>query len=263
MEFILLGLLGWLFLFKIDKGSNVPFNERGGGRTEIQQAPAQPPAPSAGESAESLYQARLQYDPQVAGMEYDLAQQYEPLYAAMQAGLYGQYAPQVAGIQEQVRQQYSPEQYALTEEFAQQARQRLADPYAETAEETAAMEAARGRQREQLTRGLRERAELGGGLYGGRAARREEMAGTELEQAFTTQDIARRQQGAQTALQYAIPMIQQLYPQVGFPGQPAQRGAVQQPVTPGADALYQAMYGAGRQQYFPQQYQGFLSRYIM
>ena len=117
------------------------------GETTITQAPTVP-APSAGESAESLFRARLQYDPQVAAMEQQLAQQYYPQQAALQAALYQQYAPMIAGTQEQLRQQYAPLQTQLTGAFAQQALQRLQTPYAETPEETAAMEAIRGRQRE-------------------------------------------------------------------------------------------------------------------
>ena len=101
-------------------------NERGGGSSGGFQAAPTTPAPDPGESAESLYQARLKYDPQIAALEQQLAEQYQPQQAQLAAELYGQYAPQIAGLQEQLRQQYAPEQTALTQAFAQQAQQRLA-----------------------------------------------------------------------------------------------------------------------------------------
>lgn len=227
-----------------------PFLLLGGDKTTIQQAPPQPPAPSAGESAEDLFKARLQYDPQIAQLEQSLAEQYLPQQASLQAALYQQYAPLMAGTQEQLRQQFSPEQYALTQAFGQQAMQRLQDPYGQTPEETAALEAIRGRQRQQLTEGLRTRANLGGGLFGGRAQATEQRGLTELEQAFAAEDIGRRQQGAETALRYSMPVIQQLYPQTQYPGAAPQQAPVGQAVTPSGDALYNALYGAGRPTYF-------------
>lgn len=221
----------------------------GGSKTEIKQAPTTP-APDPGQSAESLYNARLQYDPKVAEMEQGLAEQYYPQQAALQAALYKQYAPQMAQQQQDLRQQFSPTQAALTEELAQQGMQRLQSPFGYTPQEQEALDANRGRQQEQLSEQLRTRANLGGGLFGGRAQATEQRAQTELGQAFTEQDIARRQQGAQTALQYAMPSIQQLYPQVSFPGQPPLQGAPQQSVTPDANALYNAMFQASQPQNF-------------
>jgi len=226
-----------------------PFLLLGGSKTEIQQAPTTP-APDPGQSAADLYQARLQYDPKVAEMEQGLAEQYYPQQAALQAALYKQYAPQMANIQEQLRQQFSPTQAALTEQLAQQGQQRLASPFGYTPQEQAALDANRLRQQQELSEQLRTRANLGGGLFGGRAQATEQQALTELGQAFTEQDIARRQQGAQTALQYAMPSIQQLYPQVSFPGQAPLTGAPAQPVTPDANALYNAMFQASQPQNF-------------
>jgi len=223
----------------------------GGQPTTVVQAAPTTPAPDPGESSEALYQARLKYDPQVAAMEQNLAQQYLPQQSALQAALYQQYAPMVAQTQEDLRRQFAPEQTALTEQFAQQAQKRLASPWGETPEELAALEAGRQRQREDLTEQLRTRANLGGGLFGGRAASTEQQAQTELGQAFAQEDIARRQAGSETALRYAMPIMQQLYPQTQYPGQPQTSAyGVQQPVTPGADVLYQAMYGASQPQYF-------------
>ncbi|MBU0598889.1 hypothetical protein KKF61_07965 [Patescibacteria group bacterium] len=221
----------------------------GGSKTEIQQAPTTP-APSAGESAADLYKARLQYDRPIAQQEQQLAEEFYPQQAALQSALYSQYAPQMAGIQEQLRQQYSPTQMAVTEEVAQQGMQRLQSPYGYTPEQQQAVDAIRLRQQQDLQEQLRTRANLGGGLYGGRAGATEQRALTELGQSFAQQDIDRQMQGAQLALQYATPSLQQLYPQVSYPGQVPLQGTPQQSVTPDANALYNAMFQASQPQNF-------------
>ena len=218
-------------------------------KTTIQQAPTTP-APSAGETARDVAQARLEFDPQIAQLEQGLAEQFLPQQAELQAALLRQFAPQAAGLQQDLRQQFSPTQAALTEAFAQQGLERLQGGFGETEEETAALEAGRERQRQELTRGLRTRANLGGGLFGGRAQRTEQRAGTELEQAFSAQDIARRQQGAQQALQFAIPSIQQLFPQTQFPGQPQFQSPVQQGAVPSPDLIAQSIFQASQPQNF-------------
>ena len=213
----------------------------GGGKpATVVQAPAAP-VPTAGETAAQVAQARLEYDPQIAAQQQQLAEQYYPQQVGLQASLLQQFAPQAAGLQQQIRQEYSPTQAALTEAFAQQGLERLEDPFGLTPEEATAEEAIRGRQREQLTQQLRTRANIGGGLFGGRAQATEQRALTELEQAFAQQDISRRQAGAQTALQYAIPSIQQLFPQTQFPGAPGLQPPVGQGAVPSPDALLAAM----------------------
>lgn len=222
------------------------------GETTIQTAPLQP-TPSAGETASQIAEARLEFDPQIAAQQQQLSEQFLPQQAQLQASLLQQFAPQAAGLQQEIRQEFSPTQAALTEAFAQQGLERLQGGFGETPEELAALEAGRERQRQELTRSIRTRANLGGGLFGGRAARREEQAGTELEQAFATQDIARRQQGAQTALQFAIPSIQQLFPQTQFPGLPQFQQPVQQGAVPDPNALLAAITQAQTPQAFATQ----------
>lgn len=264
--------------------------ERGGGGTEIQQAPPQPPAPSASETAKDLYEARLQYDPQVASMEQGLQQQYAPQQAALQAALYQQYAPMLAGSQQQLREQYAPTQTAVTEQLGQRAlselqrpedallqslgataQQQLQSPYGYSPQEQSSIDAIRGRQMGKTQEAIRTQANLGGGLFGGRTQARESEAMQQMGQQFAQEDVGRmlgqqgqaqqlalqvpQAQAAQRAegLRYSIPVAQQLYPQTQFPGMPQQAPAVQQGVTPGADTLYNAMYGAGRNEYYATQ----------
>ena len=195
---------------------------------QVIQMPAQPPAPSAGESAADIYKSRLQYDPQIAALEYAMAQQYAPQYGQLFA---------------QTAEQQFPGIGALTGTGISQAQQRFESPFGYTPEEQAYLDAIRGRQREQIARNIRESANLGGGLYGGRRELREDRALSELEQAFGAEDIGRRLQGGLYAQQQAIPYLQMLYPQI------QQTPAVSQSAVPNADALYQALYGSTRRDY--------------
>lgn len=224
----------------------------GGTKTSIQQAPTTP-APSAAESARDIYQARLQYDPSVAAMEMGLAQQYYPQQAQLAAALYGQYAPQIAQTQQALRQQVMPEQQRLIDVMTQQAIERMESPYAYTPEEQEAITGIRGRAEEELTRAMRTRANIGGGLFGGRAAGMEERAISEMQQAFAGEDIGRRLQAGQYAQQAALPIAQIMYPQMQYPGMPPTQQVPQVSAVPSADQLYAAMAQAQQPQYFAQQ----------
>lgn len=173
-------------------------------------------APSASQSAEDLYKARLQYDPQTAELEYKMAQQYSPLYAA----LYKQtLAEQFPGLNE------------LQQTGTATALDQLKSAYGLAPESSYSQY-----QRGQLQKQYRERANLGGGLYGGRAQEGENTAVANLEQSFRSQ-----------AQQAALPYLQILYPQI------TQQSAVSQGVTPSANTLYQAMYGASQPESYLQQ----------
>ena len=215
---------------------------------QVIQMPAQPPAPSAGESAADIYKARLQYDPQMAALEMQQQQQYMPQQAALEYALYSQYYPQLARQQQQLQQQLYPQQSQLLEAGAGRAMQRLASPFGYTPEEETALGGIRGRQIEQAQRQARERANLGGGLYSGRAETQENRMVNELQQAFAAEDINRRLQGGYQAQQGAIPFYQILYPQIGTQ-QPQFQPFQYQSAVPDPSQLYNAMYGASRRDY--------------
>ena len=225
----------------------------GGGGPKAQPAqvismPAQPPAPSASESAENIYQARLKYDPQLAALEFQQQQQFMPQQAALEAALYRQYYPEYARSQQALQQELYPQQSQLLEAGAGQAMQRLQSPFGYTSEEEQALGGIRQRQRDQLIKQMRERANLGGGLYSGRAIESERRGLTELEQAFAAEDINRRLQGGYQAQQGAIPYMQILYPQIGTTQPQFQPFQYQSAVT-SPESLYNAMYGASRRDY--------------
>ena len=220
----------WAEEFKKEYGF-YPISGGGGEKpqpAQVIQMPAQPPAPGAGETAADVYRARIQYDPQIAALEYAMAQQYAPQYGQLFAQTAERQFPGIGG---------------LTETGISQAQQRFESPFGYTPEELETLAAIRGRQRGQIARNIREEANVGGGLYGGRRELREDRALSELEQAFGAEDIGRRLQGGLYAQQQAIPYLQMLYPQI------QQTPAVSQSAVPNADALYAAMAQASQRQY--------------
>lgn len=236
----------------------------GGGGSDPQpaqviQMPAQPPAPSATETAENIYAARVKYDPQLAQLSFDQQQRFLPQQTALETALLQQYSPQISqglfDIQaSQLRQgqglqrELQPQATAITEAGAGRALEQLQNPYAYSTSEQSALDAMRQRTREQVTRNLREQANVGGNLYGGRSQALEARTMGELENAFTQEDMQRRLQAGQIAQQGAIPYLSIINPQV------AQAQANLKPfqyesATPSADTLYNALYGAGRRDY--------------
>jgi len=216
------------------------------------QAVQQPAAPSAGESAAQIAEAKLKYDPLTAASDWAIQQQYMPQQTALYNALYSQYMPQMAATQQQTQQQLYPYQSQIVEQGAQSALSRLQNPDYMTPEEQAALTTGRGQQISELQRAMRERANLGGGLYGGRAAGAEAKNITDLLQQFEIQDYQRRMQAGQAAQQALTPYMQILYPQVGTQ-QPSVSSYQYQSAVPSADALYNAIFQAGRLQYLPSQ----------
>lgn len=208
---------------------------------QVIQAPAQPPAPSPSETTAQSMEAQLKYNPQLYEQYAKSYAQYLPQLTGAEFDIQKQYAPQLQALQ----QQMYPQQTQLVEALSRQALQRMQSPYGYTPEEQSSIDAIRQRETQRLQQGVRERQNLGGTLYGGRGAQAEQEATSQLAQAFAQEDINRRLQGSQQALQYATPALQIQYPQIS----PAQVPNYWQSGTPSADQIYQAMYGSTRQQY--------------
>jgi hypothetical protein len=64
-----------------------------------------------------MYQAQMEWSPQIAEQQMGMFQQYMPQVMQMQQGLMEQYAPQQAALQQQLQQQYEPEAYAAREQL--------------------------------------------------------------------------------------------------------------------------------------------------
>ena len=239
-----------------------PIGGSGGSKkteTQIVAMPQQPPAPSATESAADVYKARMQYDPLIAQQEFQIQQQQMPQMTALETALAQQYAPQLAQLYTNIQQQQMPQLQALQSQlFPQQSQvieagagralERLQSPFGYTPEEETALGGIRQRQRDLLVESLRNQANLGGGLFGGRAMNREQQALAEQQQGFGAEDINRRLQGDIYAQQAANPYINILYPQAAtqqFQTQPFQY----QSTAASPDTLYNAMFQAGRRDY--------------
>jgi len=227
---------------RADKNKNV---YGGGGSKETQTqfipAPAQPAAPSASETSAQAMQSQLQYNPQLYEQYAKAYAQYSPQLTGVDIATQQQYAPQILALQ----QQMYPQQSKLIEAMATQGLERLNSPYGYSTGEQSALDSMRAKQQSDLQKQFRERANLGGGLYGGRTQAMEQEGMTQLGNAFTEQDINRYLQAGQTALQYVNPLLQIQYPQVS----PAQTPNYWQGVTPDPSSIYNAMYQGSRQDY--------------
>jgi hypothetical protein len=202
-------------------------------------------APNANESSAQIAEARLKYDPLMAQQELDLQKQFAPQQAELYQSMYNQYYPQMARQQQQMQQELYPYQSQVVEQGAQSALSRLQNPDYMTPQEQQAINSQREQETTGLMRAMRERANLGGGLYGGRAAGAEAKSVSDLMQSYESQDYSRRMQAGQAAQQALTPYMQILYPQVGT--QQPQTGAFQyQSAVPDANTLYNAMFQASQ-----------------
>ena len=89
-----------------------------GGGTTIHQ-PTPPPQPSTADAINAyiqglpqMMQAQMEYAPQLAQQQYDIAQGLAPQYAEQAWQMQQQYAPMMAQQQQELQQQYEPEAYA-------------------------------------------------------------------------------------------------------------------------------------------------------
>lgn len=94
--------------------------------------------------------------------------------------------------------------------------QNLISPTGISPEQQAALDSRRALAQDQLVKSMRERANLGGGLYGGNSIQNESRAVGELQSGFAESDIAREERARLNALQGLVPYLQMLYPQANI-----------------------------------------------
>ena len=123
-------------------------------------------------------------------------------------------------LQEDVRKQVFGGEQQVREALQQNILKSLQSPAGATPEQLAAQESIRGRETDRLTRALRTRANLGGGLFGGRAQGTEERAVGELGQQFSSQDILLDEQRKQQSFTNALQFMQLLFPEIGIGATP-------------------------------------------
>ena len=163
---------------------------------------SQPATVTPQESAASTYQAMLQYEPQAAKLYADI--QRDPYYGTKAT----------TQLEESIRRELFPQETQVRDLLTQNVNQALTSPIGLTQQQSEAQNALRGQAQSNLQRALREQAQMGGNLYGGRAANTEANAVRDLNYQFAESDIARDQQNRLNAIQSALPLLQLLYPNV-------------------------------------------------
>src|SRR3990167_4467096 len=122
------------------------------------------PIPPPQQQAGDIYQAQLQYDPLAAQKNYGIL-------ASSEYGL-----QPTTQLFENTRQNVFPQETAIRDQLAQNILGNLVSPTGITTGQQEAIDTRRGQAQTELQKALRERANLSGGLYGGRAADEETRA---------------------------------------------------------------------------------------
>jgi len=196
-----------------------------GGSTVI-QAPPQAPAPTVGETSAQVYQSKMQYDPQMAQLSYDILT--NPNY-----GLGA-----TTGYLEQQRQELFPGENQVRQALQQQVLQGLQSPTGLTPDQQASIDQRRALATSRMQEASRNNANLGGNLYGGRSQRAEMEDVGNLQNQFAEEDIAREMTARNNSIQAALPFLQILFPDVGLTP-PQFESAV-----PSGGAAYQGLLSA-------------------
>lgn len=201
-----------------------------GSRNTTIQAPAQQALPSAGQTASEIAQASLQYDPLMAQNAYNIAT--NPNYGAQ---------PFTQAL-EDVRSNVFTQESAIRDQLLQNILGSLQSPTGVSQQQQGSIDASRQDARGNLQEALRNRANLGGNLYGGRSAAAEGRDMGNLENMFAQEDISRDERSRLNAIQSALPALSILFPDLQIT-QPQFQSAV-----PSANSVYGAQSGAISQQ---------------
>ena len=163
-----------------------------------------PPAPNPTVQAQALVDAQIAAMPRAAQLQYDINA--NPNYG-IQA---------TTQLQETARQNVFPQETQVRNQLALNILQQLLSPTGITSDQQGAINTRRQDSQSQLQTALRERSNLGGGLYGGRSMQEEGRLVGELQNAFAEEDIGRQERARLNAIQSALPLLQMLYPNVGI-----------------------------------------------
>jgi hypothetical protein len=173
-----------------------------GGSKSKPPAPPQPVDPVA--QANANVQAQIQALPQAAQVQFDILQNPEfGLLAQTQLG--SDVREQVFGGEADVKNQ-------LIENVLAQ----LQSPTALTQEQQAAIDSRRRVATGGVQEALRNRANLGGGLFGGRAQATEQRAVQDLMNQFVEEDVTRQERNRLNNQQTALAISQVLFPNIGL-----------------------------------------------
>lgn len=179
---------------------------------------APPPAPSPAQQAQEISAARDRTDPREAQRQFEIL-------TNPQFGL----GPTTQFLSQQ-RASLFPLEEAIKARLGQNILDSLSSPTGISPQQQQAIDARRGQAQDELTRALRTRSNLGGGLFGGRSQLTEQRAVQDLQNQFAEEDIAREERARLNAIQASLPLLQILFPEVGL-SPPAFQSAVQNPNT--------------------------------
>lgn len=154
--------------------------------------------------ARANVQAQVEAIPQAAQLQYNVLQ--NPEYGLLPT----------TQLSEDVRKQVFPNEQAVREQLVQNVLGQLSSPTGLTSEQEAAVTSRRDQAQKELQDALRTRANLGGGLFGGRSQLTEQRAVQDLQNQFVEEDIARQERNRLNNAQLALAISQILFPNVGL-----------------------------------------------
>lgn len=117
---------------------------------------------------------------------------------------------------EDVRQQVFPNENAVRTQLVQNILQQLTSPTGITSDQQQAIDTRRGQAQDKVTTALRTRANLGGGLFGGRAQNTEQKAVQDLQNQFVEEDVNREERSRLNNSQLALQVLNLLFPGSGI-----------------------------------------------
>ena len=175
------------------------------GSKKSSPAPApQPALPDPVEQARQINQANIEQLGPAAKAYFDVFS--NPQYGALPT----------TQLFEQIRQQVFPQETSVRNQLAQNILQNLISPTGITPDQQTAITQRRSQAQAEVQKAMRERANLGGGLYGGRSQDEEARTVSDLQNAFAEEDIGREERSRLNAIQSALPFLQILFPDVGI-----------------------------------------------
>src|SRR3990167_3395209 len=204
-------------------------NTGGGSDPQPAQIIPAPQAPNYQQTANEVAQSQLTNNPLLARQNIALQGELGPVSAQQSYDLSAKYGPLYRSLIES--------QFPQIGMLSNQVSQGLASPGSLTVDQQAAQDAIRQRAYDASAKGIRESANLGGTLFGGRRELREDRARNELAQGFATQDIQLQQQQRQQSMSELAMLFQLAFPNVQQPRQIGLNTGVSDPT----NSLYNAL----------------------
>lgn len=161
----------------------------------------EPAGPDPYKQAQDINQANTAFNPQAAQSQYNILS--NPSYGA---------GP-TTQLYENIRQQVFPQESQVRNQLTQNILQSLISPNGASPDQQRSVDDIRAKSQNELVRSIRDRANLGGNLYGGRDQQFEAEQVGGLQNQFAQEDINRDMMNRQNSIQSALPILQLLFNQ--------------------------------------------------